>query len=207
MDERRVFLELKEVGPLIDDLESGVGLFVPTRLALPLGSIFVLAVRLQNTTRAVELPMQVVGRRAPRGGSVLAAGVIAKLADPNDAMFELLIEVARGRVVDLEARIQERTRIPAHSRFTTTAEALCELRALLEGPAQMPLDRLVARGDRLALTVYSDEDGKLGVPHVVVRSVGVHDGMRSASVELFDAPGRATVEALLHKVENRLARA
>src|SRR6476620_869948 len=98
---RRVFLELRDPTPLVDDLEAGNGLFVPTRLSLGLGDVFLLAVRLRTASRAVELPMIVVGRRVPRNGSLLSAGVLAMLADPNDAMFALLREVARGRVVDL----------------------------------------------------------------------------------------------------------
>ena len=203
---RRVFLELKDPSPLVDDLEAGNGLFVPTRLALGLGDLFLLAVRLRNASHAVELPMIVVGRRVPRNGSLLSAGVLAKLADDDNAMFALLREVARGRVVDLEARMQEQLRIPAHARFSTDVEALTELRALLESASQMPLDRLVARGDRLALTVASDESGALCTPHVVVRGVGVHDGMRSASVELIDERGRLLISRLLLQ-QNRLARA
>src|SRR4051812_5732490 len=108
--DRRVYLEIQDASTLVHDLDplSGRGFFVPTRLPLALNNVFILCLRFQGVSREMELPMIVVGRRPPRsGGSMLSGGVVAKLADADNAMFELLREVAAGRVSDLEARIQQ----------------------------------------------------------------------------------------------------
>jgi hypothetical protein len=205
-EERRIFLDVKDAAPVVADLEGGRGLFVPTRLPLALNTLFLLAVRLRGTQRSIELPCVVIGRRVPRGGSLLSAGVIARLADPEDPMFALLREVTAGRVVDLEARIQEQTRVPARAVFATTSDALDELVALRDGPAHLPLDRAVQRNDRLALTVLSDEDGVLATPHVVVRSIHVQDGRRACVASLLEGQERVLDQALT-RLRNKLARA
>src|SRR5436190_2149075 len=140
-DEMRVFLEVRDPAALVDDLQSGRGLFVPTRLPLALSAFFTLGIRLRNVTRTLDLRMIVIGR----------------LADPTSTIFDILREVASGKLVDLEARLQAQVRIAATASFETTGEALTELRALLDdGQAQFPLDQLVQRGDRLALSVTSE---------------------------------------------------
>lgn len=205
-NERRVFLEVRDASAVVDDLGSGRALFVPTRLPLALNTQFLLAVRLRSASRAIELPVTVVGRRVPRGGSLLSAGVIVRLADPLSPMFELLRDVAAGRVVDLESRLQEQARVPARAQFMTTAEAACELRALLEAATHFPVDQLVQREDRLALTVASDEEGPLVTVHVLVKGVHVVDGRRGCLAALL--PGQApVVEQFLASSTNKIARA
>jgi len=51
----------------------------------------------RNISRSVEVPVLVVGRRVPRGGSLLSAGVVAKLANGECPMFALLREVAAAQ--------------------------------------------------------------------------------------------------------------
>lgn len=196
-NDRRVFLEVKEVAPLLEALDRDGTLFVPTRLALPLGALFVLALRLPRAGRSMEIPMLVLGRRVPRGGSMLSGGVSCRPADPAHPMLMLLREVAAGRVVDLEARILEQTRVSTSATFHTTAEALAEMRALLDGPAQIPVDAPVARGDRAILTVASHEHGVLVAPHVLVRAVHDRGAERIASMEILDAKSRSAIVQLL----------
>lgn len=206
-DDKRVFLEVRDAAALVDDLTSGK-LFVPTRLPLALNATFTLGVRLRNVTRTLDLPMIVIGRRVPRGGSLLNGGVIAQVAVKDSPILDILREVASGRLVDLEARLQEQVRVEAVAAFATTAEAITELAALLdEGSAQFPLDQLVQRGDRLALTVRSEEEGVLVVPHVLVKSVHTLDGRRGCQAVLLDAAGRALVEQFLQQSRHKNARA
>lgn len=204
--ERKVFLEVRDPIVVVDDLGSGRGLFVPTRLPLALNTLFLLAVRLRSASRPIEIPVVAIGRRVPRGGSLLSAGVVARLADADCAMFALLKDVAAGRVVDLEARIQEQQRVPVRAQFTTTSEATGELRALLDGPTHFPVDQLVQRGDRLSLTVASDEDGPLVTPQVLVKAVHTVDGRRGCLATLLEGQ-RDLVEQFLLRSTTRIARA
>src|SRR5437764_668366 len=75
---RRVYLEVRDTNAVVAALHDDVGggLFVPTRLPLQLGDVFILAVRLRNVSRSIELPMLVHGRRVPRNGSILSGGVV-----------------------------------------------------------------------------------------------------------------------------------
>ncbi len=198
LSERRVFLEVKDPSTLVADLDGRRPLFVPTRLPIPLGTLFILAVRLGNVGRAIELPMRVVGRRLPRGGSRLSAGVLAQLVDTDSPMLALLREVVAGRVVDLESRIQMQQRLPARACFATRDEVQTELRALLaHDEAQVPVDRLVQRGDRLALSFVAGEVGVALTVNVLVRSVHTLNGRRTCLVKLLDDGERALLSAAL----------
>ena len=122
-------------------------------------------------------------------------------------MLVLLREVAAGRVVDLEARILEQSRVPTSATFHSTEDAAQELRALLEGPSQIAIDAPVSRGERAILTVASQEHGVLVSPHVLVRAVHDRDGERLASVELLDDQSRAEVTQFLARLQGGLRRA
>jgi hypothetical protein len=203
-----VFLDVKDAREVLAAIDDGTGLFVPTRLGLALGSVFVLALRLPKVSRAVEIPMLVLGRRLPRGGSLLSAGVTCKPPDPHHPMLVVLREVAGGKVVDLEARIQEGTRVPASTTHHTTADVLRELHALLEGPAQISLDTTaVQRGDRVALTFASHEHGVLLTAHVLVKSIHARADERVATVELLDGKQREVVIGFITRIASKLQRA
>ncbi len=195
--ERRVFLEIKDPLEVAGGLARANGLFVPTRLNLPLSSVFVLALRLPNVARSIDIASLVLGRRVPRGSTLMSAGVFARPCDLNDPMVHLLSDVASGHVVDLESRIQEQTRVPVTLSYRTTTEALLDLVALAQEGAQVPIGPDIARGHRLALTFVSLDGGVLTTPHVVVRSVHARQDERSATVELIDATQRATLLAWL----------
>lgn len=198
LSERRVFLEVRDPATLVADIDAERPIFVPTRLPVPLGAVFILAIRLDSVGRAIELPMRVVGRRLPRGGSRLSAGVLAQLVDPTTPMLSLLREVVAGRVVDLEARIQQQQRIPARACFASRDEVEAELRALVEQEeAQVPVDRLVQRGDRLSLTFVASDDGTAVAVNVIVRSVHTQSGRRTCLVRLLDDGARVELGALL----------
>ena len=198
LSERRVFLEVRDPAALVGDIDGKRPIFVPTRLPVPLGALFILAVRLGTVGRAIELPMRVVGRRLPRGGSRLSAGVLAQLVDPEAPMLALLRDVVAGRVVDLEARIQRQQRIPARACFATRDEVRAELRALLEhDEAQVPVDRLVQRGDRLALAFVAGDDGTTVTANVLVGPVHTDNGRRTCQVRLLDDDARGVVAAAL----------
>lgn len=198
LSERRVFLEVRDPAALVADIDTDRPIFVPTRLPVPLGALFMLAIRLESVGRAIELPMRVVGRRLPRGGSLLSAGVLAQLVDPSTPMMALLREVVAGRVVDLEARIQLQQRIPARACFASAGEVYAELRALLDhGEAQVPVDRLVQRGDRLALAFMAAGDDATVTINVMVRSVHTHSGRRTCLVRLLDDHARTVLAAAL----------
>lgn len=198
LSERRVFLEVRDPSVLVADIDGQRPLFVPTRLPIPLGTLFILAVRIGSVGRAIELPMRVVGRRLPRGGSRLSAGVLAQLVDHDSPMLALLREVVAGRVVDLEARIQLQQRLPARACYSTREEVRAELRALLaHDEAQVPVDRLVQRGDRLALSFVAGDEGVLLTANVLVRSVHTLNGRRTCLVRLLDDEERGVLSAML----------
>ncbi len=206
VSERRVFLEVRDPAALVADVDAQRPVFVPTRLPVALGALFILAIRLDSVGRAIELPMRVVGRRLPRGGSRLSAGVLAQLVDPAHPMLALLREVVAGRVVDLEARIQQQQRVPARACFASRDEALIELRALADhDEAQVPIDRLVQRGDRLALSFVAGDEGVAATVNVLVRSVHTHSGRRTCLVRVLDDDARAVLGALLAAGEQRKA--
>jgi hypothetical protein len=190
-------MEVKDAAGVLADLDRTIGMFVPTRLALPLGGVFVLALRLPRVERSIEIPMLVMGRRVPRGGSLLSGGVNCRPADPRHPMLEVLREVVAGRVVDLEARIVEQSRTPCSATYHTTADANADLRALLEGPTAIPVDTLLERGERAVLTVASQEHGVLLTPHVLVRTLHDRDGERLATLELLDNRQRTIVNTYL----------
>jgi hypothetical protein len=198
--DRRVFLEVKDTASVIRELDLTGSLFVPTRLPLPLGAVFILALRLPRVVRAAEVPMLVLGRRVPRGGSMLSGGVISRPADPDHPILLMLREVAAGRVIDLEARIADQTRTATSTTYLSTADAAADLRALLEGPTQIAVDSRVARDDRAVLTVASHEHGVLVAPHVLVRAVHDASGERLATLELLDDKSRQLVRDFLARV-------
>ena len=198
LSERRVFLEVKDPASLVADIDGQRPLFVPTRLPIPLGTLFILAVRLGSVGRAIELPMRVVGRRLPRGGSRLSAGVLAQMVDPDSPMLALLREVVAGRVVDLETRIQQQQRLPARACYTSRDEVRAELRLLLaQDEAQVPVDRLVQRGDRLALGFVAGDEGVFVTASVEVRAVHTHNGRRTCRVRMLDDSERGVLAAAL----------
>lgn len=198
VSERRVFLEVRDPATLVGDIDAKRPIFVPTRLPVALGTLFILAIRLDSVGRAIELPMRVVGRRLPRGGSRLSAGVLAQLVDTEHPMLALLREVVAGRVVDLEARIQQQQRLPARACFASRDEAFIELRALADhDEAQVPIDRLVQRGDRLALSFVTGDEGVAATVNVLVRSVHTHSGRRTCLVRVLDDDARAVLGAVL----------
>jgi Tfp pilus assembly protein PilZ len=197
--ERRLFVEVASPGPFIDELSSAQGRFVPTRLPVSLGEAFLLAVRLPHITRAIELPVVVLGRRVPRGAhGALSTGVVVRLAEDDHPMAVLLREVASGRVVDLEARVQQHQPRCVTSRFPSRTEALLELASLVRDTAQFPVDDVVSRNDRLALTVEATDSGPLFSVHVLVRSVHLLDRERSFVAVLADAAGQRALEAFLN---------
>lgn len=206
VSERRVFLDVRDPASMVADIDAKRPIFVPTRLPVALGSLFILAIRLDSVGRALELPMRVVGRRLPRGGSRLSAGVLAQLVDPSHPMLALLREVVAGRVVDLEARIQQQQRLPARACFATRDEVLTELRSLDEhDEAQVPIDRLVQRGDRLALSFVCGDGDLVATLNVVVRSVHTQSGRRTCLVRQLDEGTAAALRALLNAGSQRQA--
>jgi hypothetical protein len=148
---RRLYLEVSEPGDVVNQLARE--LFVPTRLPFQLGEVIELSLRLKKVSRPLDVPVIVIGRRLPRPGSLLSAGVIVRAANRSHPVLEILQDVIEGSVVDLEARLQERLRLPARVIFASLDEARSELAGLLDEGAALDLDAPAVRGDRLALEV------------------------------------------------------
>lgn len=199
MTEKRVFMEVHDPQRLVDDLASERGAFVPTRMPVSLGDRFVLAVRLAQAARALELPVRVLGRRVSRSAhGPLSTGVVVQLEDPAHPMATLLREYAAGRVIDLERKIQEGCRTPVRAVFQGVTEALEELLALVEtGEGQLPVVEQVSRGDRLAITVSAESTGPLLSFQVHVKQLIHLDGRRLCVVGLVDGAQRRAIEAFL----------
>lgn len=202
----RIALDVADPGVLVRQLSARGGVFVPTRLPLRASDSFWLALRLRGVRRSLEVLARVVGPRVPRGATLLSAGLFARVAEPESPILDLLREYAAGRIRDVELRVQELVRIPVHVRFASTADARVELRALLNGPAQLPVNQPVERGDRLALSIETDQDGFLGAPHVLVRGVSALDGRRICVATLLEGQ-RGIVERALARGHDNSARA
>jgi hypothetical protein len=148
---RRLYLEVSDPVEVVKELSRE--LFVPTRLPFQLGEVIELSLHLKRVSRPLDVPVIVIGRRLPRPGSLLSAGVIVRAANRSHPVLEILQDVIEGSVVDLEARLQERMRLPARVIFPSLDEARSELAGLLEDGAALDLDAPAVRGDRLALEV------------------------------------------------------
>lgn len=196
MTVRKLFLEVDDAVSVAVDVEHG--LFVPTRLPLQLGDHLILGLRLPHTKRAIELPVVVVGRRPPKSGSLLSAGVLVRLSDLQHPLVEVLREVASGRVIDLEARLQERLRYPARIDFRDRVEANHELLGLLgEDGAVLPINQSFVHGDRLLLDVVIGGRVVFSVA-VLVRRLQTNDNQLSVIITALDEPARAIVGAFLN---------
>lgn len=205
MTTRKLFLEVDDAVSVAAAVERS--LFVPTRLPLQLGDHLILGLRLPHTKRAMELPVVVVGRRPPKSGSLLSAGVLVRLSDLNHPLVEVLREVASGRVVDLEARLQERLRYPAKVRFATRDDACAELLGLVgEDGALLPVNQPFVRGDRLLLDVDVAGAALFSVA-VLVRRLQTNDGKICVIATALDEDARATVSAFLNDELDAIRRA
>ena len=196
---RRVFTKLWNAESLLQGLQSMNGAFVPTRLPVRLGEELVLAARLEGVKRPIELPVVVVGRRAFRGAHAnLAAGILVRLSVVEHPMKDLLTEVASGKVVDLETRLQRTLRVRTSSRFSSRGEFVGEISAMLRGELGLfPVNRQVFIGDRVA-TLISAGDGPSDLElDLVVRGLAHRDDLRAFLCEFFDAGERQKAKAYL----------
>ncbi len=169
---RRVFMRVDDPTTLLQDLGEGSA-FVPTRLSFRLGECVTLSLRLGPRGRTLDLPVVVLGRRPARGDLArLSAGVQVRLKDAQHPVAILLRELAEGRVVDFEARLQEHAFIPVSSRFHDRDDLLREISFLTHGgEATVPVDVPVHVKDRLRLSLGSI--GLLSLPPVLVETRGV----------------------------------
>ena len=198
-NDRRIFIDATDTRQFILDLADGPGIFVPTRLGFALGDPFRLAIRAHRLSRPIELPVTVVGRRAPKGASgVLSTGVIVKLAERDDPMAKLLLDIASGSVVDFEGRLRERLRIPVEATFDDWPCLRAELTQMLDGePGLFPGVSDVAAGDRLNVTLMTRDGENHGVLPVEVRGIVVHAPVRGCTVRFFDKIGPAEAESII----------
>ncbi|HEY1100712.1 MAG TPA: hypothetical protein VGF99_17355 [Myxococcota bacterium] len=196
---QRLFLEVQSPQTVIAEL--GDNLFVPTRVPWQLGDLVELGLRLPRVSRSLDIPVVVVGRRLPRPGSMLSAGVVVRAFNPNHPVLEILRDVVAGTVVDLEARLQERLRLPASTEFRSVHEARVELAGLLEDDGvALALDAPAIRGDRLNLDVVVDGDGVCSL-HVLVKRIQIDNGSTRAVCVALDDTARATLVRFLTTVD------
>ncbi len=213
---RKLFLEVDDLGAVASDVERA--LFVPTRLPWQLGEELLLGLRMSGpggAPRSLELPVVVVGRRPPRSGGLLSAGVLVRVADaahPNVAALKILVA---GRADDAAVRLQERLRLPARVRFANRDDACAELARLLDDDgALLEVDAPFVRGDRLVLRVdigpalavdtRNDAHNDDGVAPVAGLTVAVHvrrlqqsDGKHAVVAVAIDDAARAVVVRFL----------
>ena len=194
---RRLYLEVAEPKSVVDEL--GRELFVPTRLNFTLGEVIELSLRLKRVSRPLDIPVIVIGRRLPRPGSLLSAGVVVRATKRDHPVLEILRDVVDGTVVDLEARLQERLRLPARVIFSSLAEARIDLAGMLEAEGSaLVLDAPAVRGDRLALDVVVDGAVALTV-HALVKRLQLQEETTSAVVVALDDAAR---QSILHFVRD-----
>jgi hypothetical protein len=188
---RRLYLEVGEPKAVVDDLAKE--LFVPTRLPFSLGEVIELSLRLRRVSRPLDIPVIVIGRRLPRPGSLLSAGVVVRATKRDHPVLEILRDVVDGTVVDLEARLQERLRLPARAIFASAEDAANELHNMLEADGTaLALDAPAVRGDRLALDVVIDGTVALTV-HALVKRLQLQEQTTSAVLVPLDDKARDTV--------------
>lgn len=201
--DRRIFIDASDTRRLILDLAEGPGVFVPTRLAFSLGDGFRLAIRAHRLSRPIELPVTVVGRRAPKGAAgLLSTGVIVKLAAGEDPMAQLLLDIAEGSIVDFEGRLRERLRIPAEALFDDWPCLRAELVQLLDGePGLFPGITDVAAGDRLNVRLTTRDGHDYGSVHVEVRGIVMHAPVRGCTVRFFDRQGIADADDIIRAAD------
>lgn len=196
---QRVFVTVDDAARFVEEIERQQGRFIPTRLPLTRGQRITLSLRLPEASLLLELPVTVLGRRAPRGARAsLFAGVFVRVADERHPVLEVLRELASGKVVDLEACLRERTRIPVDALFSSLEELRDELRTLEEGGAGLfPISQQVAPGDRLTLTAHTPERPTALSFDLLVKGLAHHDGLLACRAVLFDEKSRASVHAFL----------
>ena len=196
---RRLYLEVADPCAVVRDLDRE--LCVPTRLHFHLGEVIELSLRLKRVSQPLDVPVIVIGRRLPRPGSLLSAGVIVRAADKNHPVLELLKDIISGTVVDLEARLQERLRLPARVVFASVDEARAELHAMLEEGTALALDAPAVRGDRLALDVVVDGAVVLQL-HALVRRLQLQQDGTACVVTVLDDAARDTLTRFLRQPED-----
>lgn len=196
---KRLYLEVHQPKTVIAEL--GDSLFVPTRLPWQLGDLIELGLRLPRVSRSLDIPVVVIGRRLPRPGSLLSAGVVVRAFNPNHPVLEILRDVVAGTVVDLEARLQERLRLPATTGYVSVHEARIDLAGLLEEDGvAIALDAPAIRGDRLALDVVVGEHVVCSL-HVLVKRLQVQNAQSLAVVVALDDTARGTLVRFLTTVD------
>ncbi len=188
---RRLYLEVSEPKSVVDDLAKE--LFVPTRLQFSLGEVIEFSLRLKRVSRTLDIPVIVIGRRLPRPGSLLSAGVVVRATKRDHPALEILRDFVDGTVVDLEARLQERLRLPARVIFPSLADARADLAGMLEADGTaLVLDAPAVRGDRLALDIVIDGAVALTV-HTLVKRLQLQEQTTSAVVVPLDDAARASI--------------
>jgi hypothetical protein len=194
-----LYLEVSDPRAVIGDLDRE--LFVPTRLPFHLGEVIELSLRLKRVSRPLDVPVIVIGRRLPRPGSLLSAGVIVRAADRHHPVLEILHDVVSGTVVDLEARLQERLRLPARVVFGSVDEARAELASMLDEGAALALDAPAVRGDRLALDVIVDGAVILRL-HALVRRLQLQPDGTACVVTALDDAARDALTRFLRRSDD-----
>ena len=194
MNGRRVFFTVQDAGGVLNELQQT--LFVPTRLPFALGEGLELGLRLPRVSRSLDVPVVVIGRRLPRPGSLLSAGIVVRLSDINHPAVELLRDAVNPNIVDLEARIQERLRLPATLAYERFEDAASELTSMLDDGAMVHLDDQFTRGDRLSLLVTVDGLEALRT-NVIVRRLHMHRTEDQVVLQALDDAARREIEAFL----------
>lgn len=197
----------------LDGLKVAPGEFVATRLQLRLGARITLSLKLATTSRRLEVPAVVVGRRTPASPqSSLMAGVIIRIADPFHPNLKLAEALLDGRVVDFQDRQRQVRPPPATASFLSADELLSEVSLLRDGgAAQIPLDRPVTRGERLLVTLTLEPAQTRGQPRppmpaaavtciVVVKGVVRHDEDTACMAELADATDVPLLDAFVRAI-------
>ena len=205
LSKRRVYARTKAPGEVARALLSADGFFVATRMGLQLAEVFTLCVLLEGN-RAVELPAVVIGRRTVAGAAgTLRQGVTVRALDQQCSGVALLDALGRGQVVDLKTQEGFAARSQTVSRASSMRELWLELELLMAGqPAHLPTEAPVARGEKVRLDFFiNDEDQHLSVD-VIVRAVMHHADQTACLGVLFDPKSRARAEAFVLRHQKHL---
>lgn len=191
---KKLFLEVKDVLKVAQDLESS--LFVPTLMHAHLGDAVELVLRLPKS-RALTVPVSVVGRRL-RAGGPLMPGLFVVCTDEHTPLLETLHELGSGRLVDFETRLQEHMRRPARVTYLSREDAQSDLLGLLgDDGAVLDVGGSYSRNDRVSLQVVVEHDVILEAD-VLVRRMHSQDGVPSIVCVALDGAARQRIGAFLN---------
>ena len=186
----RLYFDVKYPLEIAEQLTTS--LFVPHRSPAQLGDVVELALRFSGVSRPIPIAVVVTGRRMPHRSRMLV-----RARDAGDPVLDLVHDVARGQLDDVEARLQQLVRLPMTATYRDANDARAELLgALRSDGAHIELPGMAVRGDHLDLDIRIGSASAMRV-EMVVKRVHVLNGQRLAVVAAANDVARTQLQSWL----------